>query len=136
MPTTEISLSRAWLSLASAPDVDPIVCGSTRPGDWTDVIEGEIRQYTGGRKQAVTTLSRLLTVPVTLIGLTGQQVSTLQARVGEVCLFRSAWGERVYCTFFQVSVHNHPKATTVGRGAASGHDVALTLYEVTYDESV
>lgn len=131
----ELDLTRAWLTDVLTPDVSPIVSGTVRPSDWTDARDGEVRQYAGGRRQGVGFTSTMRTEAVTFIGLSASQLALMRKRKGYPQLFRSALGERFYCEFFELSVHNHPLATSLN-GGRGGFDVTVTLYEIDYDESV
>lgn len=132
--TTTLGFRRAWLTDALAPTNNPVVAGTRRPQDWTLVSDGEVRQYAGGRRQGVKYASELRTEPVQFIGLNPQQLATLQARLGATQLFRSTIGERFYCVYYSISVHNTSSGTSLNDGRA--YDATLTLYEVDYDDTV
>lgn len=133
--TTSLALRRAWLVDPLDPTTNPIVCGTTRPQERTDAQEGSVRQYAGGRRQAVVTPVRLVSIPLVLVGLSFAQWKTVEAwkTSGKVLLFRSVQGERHYVAIFELTVRTI-LATSMNDGRA--FNVTVTLYEVDYDESV
>jgi len=132
--TTEITTTRAWLTLATDPTDTPIVAGTTRQSALSEAQDGEIRQYAGGRRQGVTYPPVLRSVPITFVGLSAAQLQTFRDRRGVTVLFRSKVGERFYCQYLAIAEAPTQHSSTLNDGRH--FDVTVTLYEVDYDEAV
>jgi hypothetical protein len=120
-----VVLSRAFLSDV-ADLANPLVCYTAERSD-RRAVAGQVRVMANGRRRVVTRAGDARDLGMTLRLLTPAQVETLAAWRGRVVLFRDVRGRRVFGTFFDLAVRDYADR--------SGHDVTLTLTEVTYDES-
>lgn len=64
---------------------------------------GEVREYVGGRRRAVSTIGSTERLQVTLLKLTLAQVQTLELWKGQPVLVRDWRGQGLYCVFFAVN---------------------------------
>lgn len=121
----QINLSLCRMALASAP-ADTIRFGTRGRRD-DDVIDGQVREYAGGRLRTVSTETNRRTLPITIIQITWAEVETLRGWRGREVIFRDIHGRLIYGTFFGVSIKDWRGGT---------YDVTLTLQQISYEEAV
>lgn len=121
-----VSLSAAWLALASAPATSVQVMVTARP--YTPSQSGGVVRYANGRYRAITVAgtSRALDVTANLVSQTVQ--ATLESWIGQTVLYRDPQGMKMYGVFYQL------KETPRMWPAVA--DIQFTLTEVTYSEAV
>lgn len=87
---------------------------------------GEVREYVGGRRRAVSTEGTTARLSVTLLRLTLDQVQTLESWAGQPVLVRDWRGQGLYGTFFAVA--------TSARRPADQYESTLEFVSVTVAE--
>ncbi|MET0461102.1 MAG: hypothetical protein ABW195_17760 [Ilumatobacteraceae bacterium] len=103
-----LNLTQFWITLLSTGEQ---VHANHKPLPSRQVAKtGEVREYVGGRRRAVSTVGTTDKIVVTLLKLTLEQVQTLESWTGQFVLARDWRGQGLYGTFFVVatSARRHP----------------------------
>jgi hypothetical protein len=137
MYTAGITSERLWLTLASAPDGDAIVCGSNQTSAIDVPLDGEVRHYAGNRTQAVVRDQDDLTLPLTLRHLSITQLSLLRTWRGKIVLVRTMEGERFFAVYFNCA-YKRVLFTTPDDDPTDivTYDADISLQRVSYNEAV
>lgn len=123
-----ITLEEAWFNLAN--DLEQSVTLELSAEEEVTGKRATLQFYTQGRRRAVTKVGSKKTIDAEFSTCTRAQAEQLEDWIGEVVLYRSPRGKRIFCQFFDVPVTEIPGADT------DIVNVSLTLHEITYDETV
>lgn len=122
-----ITLATLWLNLVSdlsdCQSFDYMTDKASSPQQTV-----ELRKYAAGRTRAIATPGSANQLAVTLAACTGDQVAWLERNAGQLMLVRDDRGRKFFGIYTNPGGSDHQYD---GDG-----DVALTLNEVTYDETV
>lgn len=91
-------------------------------------MTGEVRQYAGGNKRAVTSEGVMSTFGFTLRDMSLADIVTLKSWIGLTVQVRDHRGQRFFGTYFKVTPIEHSEI--------ADYDVAITLNVVSYNEEV
>lgn len=117
-----------------------VSCGTvSQSGGWTEQLDGEIVYYAGGLVGAQTYEQDIVTRAITLRHLSAPDVQVLRGWRGRTILFRFADGEKLFGTYFQISVKPLYQTTPADGDLSNGNltfDVDLSISRVSYSEAV
>lgn len=128
MSTIDVVFDDVWLTDVTNPAVSINAHSPERAAQAT--LDGEVRYYAGGRARSITSARDARTYPLTLTGLSVEDVDLLTSWRGRVLLLRDGLGRRVFGTFHGRDISDR---YVVGGWRSTA---TLTFTELTYDESV
>jgi hypothetical protein len=136
MYVTTVAMSRCFLSDPTNPAL-AVICGSSGSlgslGQRTDTetLDGEFRQYAGGRIRLITGQVTNRSVAIVLRALTPQQAAQARRWRGTLLLLRDSYGLRMFGSYLSTQRLNIPRTS---RGNLI--DLAITFTAVTYSDAV
>jgi hypothetical protein len=136
MYSTSVALTRCFLSDPSNPALAVIFGSSGSLGGLgqrtsSDDLDGEFRQYAGGRIRLVLGVTTTRSTPITLRALTPTQARQVRRWRGALLLLRDTYGLRVYGSYLGTQQLNIPR-TSQGNLV----DLAVQFQAVTYSDRV
>lgn len=132
--TAILNLRRAWLIDPASPTGFSFTSGTRRTGEETDAVEGEVRQFAGGRRQLIVRDAVLFTMPIQFVNLSLADVAAFRSHKGALLLLRTVQGERVFGGYLQMSVATQTNTSKGLYGMA--FDVTVQFFETSYVEAV
>ena len=97
----------------------------------TDDLVVEVRSYAGGRRRIISTPAQQRLTPLTLRGMSADDVTTLRGWRGRLLLLRDAQGWRRWGTYAGLAT-----TTVYPAPHAPVYEASLTWQHCDYDESV
>lgn len=126
-----VQLDRVWLTLVSAPASSLALTMATAGRAFTETLDGEVRQYAGGRRRVFTTIGGdLRSITGLVVAATPAQHVTLRSWRGQMVLYRDGHGVRMFGAYLST-----PWVPLLGYGTAV-RAVTLEFSELTYSEAV
>jgi hypothetical protein len=137
MYTGILDVDRAWITLASDPSGASVICGTKQVSATGAPIDGEVIHYAGKRAQAAVYDQDDRAPHYTLSHLSWDQLQQILLWRGQVVLFRTVDGGRVFGVYFDCpytrSLFTTPPDGTEG---TTTFDAEVQFYSVTYNEEV
>lgn len=116
-----VELFKTWVHDGSDLDNSVQLYSSGRSDN--DSQGGEVRTYANGRRRLITTPAVGESIPVTFPWITRTELVWLQARKGQIVLYRDAWGRSLYAAYLSLSISDFTDR--------SGYAVSTTFESIT-----